>query len=365
MCAGRLSLREDLSYAEWLTLGRRRGAKLSVCILTHDRSLATLRAEEVSRMRPIGVGIDLGGTKCASGAVDLRDGQVLWCQEMPTHVAQGSDQVFARLVALAQDHLARARALGGHVASLGVGVPELVSPDGRLQSAATLDWQHRDLRDDLGRLLHLPVEIDADVRAAARAEATYGAGRDCPVFLYVTIGTGISACLVLDGKPFLGTRGLTGTFASSRVTIPTDQGTLIDGPALEDFASGKAIATRFARDAESRLADAAQAGNARLVFDAADQGDARAAEIIATAGQAVGAALAQLVNLLDPQIIVLGGGLGVTAGRYRLALESAYRRHVWAPPHQAIPLVSAALGRNAGWIGAALVDTHRHSRSSP
>jgi glucokinase len=233
-------------------------------------------------------------------------------------------------------------------AAVGVGVAELVDPDGRILSEATIRWKDLPVAARLAAAVGLPVSLDADVRAAARGEARLGTGRSLQSFLYVTVGTGISASLVVGGNPFVGARGLTGTFASCVGLCPLGSGDLAEAAALEQFAAGPAIASRFAalqRDFSGTAVD---------VLALAEAGDQSAASIVASAGRALGAAIAHLVNVLDPEAVVLGGGLGLAAGIYRTSLHQAVRTYVWSEFHREIPLLSAALGTDAGWIGAAL-----------
>jgi glucokinase len=232
--------------------------------------------------------------------------------------------------------------------AIGLGVPELVGTGGQLLSEATIRWRDLDVADKIRAATGLPVWFDADVRAAARGEAHFGAGRELRSLLYVTVGTGISSCLVIGSAPYLGARGLTGTFASGDGLIPGMGGELHAGPPLERFAAGPAIASRFA------AAQPGFRGAAPDVFRLADAGDSLARSVVESAGRALGAAIAQLVNVLDPEAIVLGGSLGLAEGLYRNSLDESLRDHVWSEFHHGIKLVSAQLGNDAGIIGAAL-----------
>jgi glucokinase len=232
-------------------------------------------------------------------------------------------------------------------AAIGVCVAELVNEQGEILSDATIRWKGIDVRSRIESELLIPVHIDADVRAAARGEAHFGAGRGCRSFLYVTVGTGISSCLVVDRVPYTGARGLTGTFASSRTLVAGDNGELLSGPPLEQFASGPALAARY------RAACPGFAGSAPEVIAAAESGDSNAREVVESAGRALGAAVAQLVNVLDPAAVVIGGGLGLAGGFYRESLEKSLREYVWSDLHRDAPLVSAELGFEAGVVGAA------------
>jgi glucokinase len=237
--------------------------------------------------------------------------------------------------------------------SIGIGVCELVSRNGRVLSEATVCWKDEPIAERLAAT-GLPVHVDADVRAAACAEAQFGAGRGLSSFVYVSVGTGISACLVVDNEPYAGARGLTGTFASSAGVIPGADGHLHSGPPLESFASGPALAARLA---DSRKGFC---GAAPDVIRLAENGDSLAQHVVVSAGTALGAAIGNLVNILDPEAVVIGGGLGLATGIYRKAIKDAMRASVWSAYHRDIKLLPAQLGIDAGLIGAAsLSGLHR------
>jgi glucokinase len=293
------------------------------------------------------IGVDVGGTKIAAGAVSLPDCRVLASRWQLTDASRGGRAVLDDVVEQANSLEAELRDQDLLLSAVGVGVAELVGGDGRVLSAATIDWLDIDVAGELARRLGVPTMIDADVRAAARGEAHFGAGRGYDSFLYVSVGTGISASLVIAGIPYAGARGLTGTFASARGLMPIDDGGLAAGPPLEQFASGPALTSRY----ES-------AGGGRCsppnVLARAAASDEAAISVVVSAGDALGAAIAQLVNMLDPQAVVLGGGLGLAEGLYRDSLAASLRRSVWSPLHADVPLKSGQLAADAGIIGAAM-----------
>jgi glucokinase len=296
------------------------------------------------------IGIDIGGTKCAAGLISLDDGCVVARGLRPTRPERGGEAVLAEVLELARSLQADSKRLGIRPTSIGIGLCELVSPDGQILSDATIGWIGTQVLARIQHETQLPVFFDADVRAAARAEAHFGAGRNLRCFLYVTVGTGISSCLVLNKTPFAGARGLTGTFASGNGLMAGYGGQLLSGPPLEQFASGPALAARFAAEYVGF------AGAAPDVLALAEASDPLALSIVATAGQALGAAIAHLVNVLDPEAVVIGGGLGLAAGLYRRSLEEALRQYVWSEAHRDVPLLSASLGNDAGMIGSALAN---------
>jgi glucosamine-6-phosphate isomerase len=294
------------------------------------------------------IGVDVGGTKCAAGLVDVSSGRVFAWRLKPTEPERGGEAVLDDAIAIARLVRDEGAQNGQQAAAIGVCVAELVDSQGRVLSDATIRWKGMDIRARIQQALSLPAQLDADVRAAALGEARFGAGRGSRSFLYVTVGTGISACLVIDGTPYVGARGLTGTFASNRALIPGDNGELHVGPPLESFASGPALATRFAA-VSPRFS-----GRAPDVLAATARGDERAKAVVESAGRSLGAAIAHLVNVLDPERVVIGGGLGLAGGLYRESLEQSLREFIWSDLHRDLPLVSAELGLEAGVIGAAI-----------
>jgi glucokinase len=310
------------------------------------------KSDQAARVR-CAIGIDVGGTKCAGGVVLFPEGRVIARRWEPTRPERGGEAVLTDVVNMACSLKEETIGLGVQPAAIGLGVAELVSVDGRVLSEATIQWKGLFADGRLRAATQLPVSLEADVRAAARGEANFGAGRDYRSFLYVTIGTGISGSFVLNGIPLAGARGLTGTFASSPGLIPSDQGNLVSGPPLEAFAAGPALASRLAAVRRGF------AGGAPDVIALAEGGDAAAQSIVDSAGQAAGAAVASLVNMLDPEAVILGGGLGSIEGHYRASLVSALREHIWSECHRDLPVRSAELGNDAGFIGAALAAIDR------
>jgi glucokinase len=260
-------------------------------------------------VRSVAVGIDVGGTKIAVGAVDA-EGRLERLMHLPTAGAT-------------LDALAAAAAGVGEgldVVATGVGICELVDHEGRLRSHASIDWTEVDLAEALG-----PVALEADVRAAAIAEARLGAGRPFASFLYVTVGTGISHCLVANGEPYRGAHGCAQLVGSSAISFTCPRCGERVRRSAEDVASGLAVANG------ARLVDAAEA---------------------------LAPFVALLVNVLDPEAVVIGGGLGTARGDYWEALVRGVREHVWAEHVRGLPVLQAGLGADSGVIGAGLVALH-------
>lgn len=304
-----------------------------------------LLLDPASRSNPCAIGLDIGGTKIAGGVVAHATGKVLARQTMPTLAKRGGEAVLADAMALAETLIAEANKLNLAVLGIGIGVCELVDPNGNVTSNNSFDWRGVPVQQIFSSLA--PTIVESDARAPALAEARFGAGKPFKLFAYVTVGTGISYCLVQEGKPFAGARGNAITLASMPLTTTcTNCGTVLN-PILEEFASGPAIVARYNQQVGATVSRAEE------VFVAMQNGDAIATEIIKSSGDALGNSVGFLVNILDPEAIIVGGGLGLAGGLYWERFVAATRAHIYADDARALPILPAALGVDAGVIGAA------------
>ena len=236
-------------------------------------------------------------------------------------------------------------AKGREAVGIGLGVCELVDPQGNVTSNNSFDWRGVPVQKTFAQLARAVVESDA--RAPALAEVMFGAGRPFKLFAYVTVGTGISYCLVQDGKPFPGARGNALTLASMPLTTTcTVCGTVLN-PILEEFAGGPGLVRRYNEQTGKTLRRAEE------VIHAQQQGDRVATEIVESAGDALGNSVGFMCNILDPDAIIVGGGLGLAGGLYWERFVTATRAHIYADDARDLPILPAALGVDAGIIGAA------------
>ena len=290
------------------------------------------------------IGIDVGGTKIAGGVVDLAAGQVLLRRRAPTLPQRGGQAVLDDAVqmahALAQEAAQQQLTIGG----VGVGICELVSPQGEITSANLVDWRALPVQQRFSEIA--PTVVESDVRASALAEARYGAGQRFSLFAYITVGTGISSTLVQEGRPFAGARGNALVLATMPLTTRCDRCGALLNPVLEEIASGPALVAAYNRQGGS-------AQRAEEVMAAAQAGDPLANEVVAFAGESLGNSVAFLVNVLDPEAVVVGGGLGMAGGLYWERMVAATRAHIYAGDTRELPILQAALGVDAGLIGAA------------
>jgi glucokinase len=311
--------------------------------------MQTVPAEQSSQ-ETWAVGLDVGGTKIAGGLVRFPTGEVVGRRQVPTRAERSPEAVLADAVELAR-HLAGDVPPGGRFAGAGLGVPELVDLSGQVVSGQTIDWRDVRLSDWFARVG--PVWVEADVRAAALAEARYGAGQPYRAFAYVTVGTGVSSTLVLDGRPYPGARGNALVLASSPTSVLCPACGAWVRPVLEEIASGPALVRRYNHGRPEPVA------RAEDVLAAVGRGDPDAARVVREAGEALGSGVGFLVNVLDPDAVVVGGGVGLAGGLYWDAFLDSVRRHVWADSTRTLPVLPARLGPDAGLIGAAALARDR------
>lgn len=309
------------------------------------------------------IGVDLGGTKVAAGVVDA-NGRILGKGHRATEVHRGTGAVLQNLELAIREALDRCpRPVREQVRGVGVGAPGIIdAATGTVLLAPNLRWQDVPLPALLAARLGQPVRLENDANCAALGEQWAGAAAGRRHVLMVTLGTGVGGGLILDGHLYRGARGLAGEIGH----IPVEA----NGPpcgcggrgCLELYASASAIAAR------GREAVAAGQGEAirhharrlargqvtaRAVLAAAQRGDATAVGIIRGAAARLGWVLAGLVNALNPEMIVIGGGLARAGALLLEPLRAEVDRRSLAGPARQVELVTARLGNEAGLVGAA------------
>lgn len=306
------------------------------------------------------VGVDLGGTKTAAGVV-AEDGSVLFTELIPTLNRDGGEAILDATAALVRSLVERAAAMGAVVDAVGVGSAGVINAaEGTVISAtdAILGWTGTAIAAGLGDRLGLPCAVVNDVHAHALGEAAQGAGAGKDSVLMTAFGTGVGGSFVLDGQPLLGHHfvgGHVGHFASP---YAVDQGTPLPCSCghsghVEAIASGPAIHAAYLRGGGSATLE-----DTKAVFASARTGDELALHVIATAAAAAGQAVGGLINILDPAVVVVSGGLADAGELWWDGMEAALRAELLAPL-ASVPVVRATLGNTAAILGAAsLVRTH-------
>jgi glucokinase len=287
---------------------------------------------------PVVIGLDVGGTKILSGLVD-RDGRIVAEHEVPS--PDGSEEGVLAALDEAVDAL-----LDERVVAIGYGIPaNLERGTGRILRAMNLPLDDVDLvvraRQRFGR----PVGVENDASAATLAEWRRGAGRGAQNLVILTLGTGVGGGIVVDGRLCRGWAELGHLVVQEGGVACTCGGR----GHLEVLASGTA-GDRIAQELWGQDADA------RTLVDRAEAGDDEARGALARMGASLGAAIASLVNIFDPELVAIGGGFGAAAGD--LILEPARvaaRADAIFPANRGVRIVPAELGPEAGLVGAGLV----------
>ena len=287
------------------------------------------------------IGVDVGGTKILAGLV-ARDGTVVVHREYPTPV-ESEDTLLDGLEAVVREFL------DDSVAAVGFGIPSQIDQrHGIALGSVNIPLQGVPFRQKMSERLGLPVGIDNDANAAAIAEWTAGAGRGTTDMVMLTLGTGVGGGLILGGKPYRGWFGA-GAEIGHVVIVHDGLPCRCGGRGhLESYASGKA-AGELAVEAFGPAADAH-----RLVR-LAREGDAHAVEILKGIGEHLGSGIASLVNIFNPELIVIGGGFAA-AGEFLFDPAKAIAdRETLVSVRDSYGIVHAELGTLAGMIGAGMV----------
>jgi glucokinase len=305
------------------------------------------------------VGVDLGGTKLLAGAV----GPDLAVHHRALRQALGLDQV--ALLDTCAAAVEEARDVAGEVIAVGFGIPCTIDR----RTGVAVYSTHLPIVDVpfaalMSERLGLPVAVDNDATCAVLAEARYGAGRGCANVLMLTLGTGIGGGLFLNGRVFRGLSGAAGEMGHMVIDKdgPPCQGACPNRGCLEALASGSALvreaALRVGREPDTPLGRAMEEGVALtgpLVTEFAHDGDPVARGALTVIGRNLGVGLANLVNIFEPEVIVIGGGV-IAAGEMLLApaREEMHARAL-LPGRDEVRVEAAMFGAEAGMIGAAVL----------
>jgi len=286
------------------------------------------------------IGVDLGGTKILAGVVDDR-GQVERRREYPTPTAS-QDELLAGLDAAIEELLT------DDIAALGFGLPSPIDQKaGRALQAVNIPLDESvDFRGRMRERFDLPVGIENDANAAAYAEFRFGAARDVETMVMLTLGTGCGGGAVVDGKLFRGWAEF-GHMVIVHDGIPC-QGTCTGRGHLEPYVTGVA-ATKLAQ------AEFGPAVDAHRLVRLANEGEQRAIEILDGIGRHLGSGIGTLVNIFNPELVVIGGGFAAAGDFVLEPAREVMRREALAHAGDRIPIVRAELGTAAGLIGAGLV----------
>jgi len=285
------------------------------------------------------IGVDIGGTKILAGVVD-REGHVEHRREHATPTSS-EDAFFVGLDAAVEELLTE------EIAALGFGIPSPIDQrTGRALQAVNLPLTDIAFRDRMKQRFGLPVGIENDANAATYAEFRFGAAREVDSMVMLTLGTGCGGGAVVDGRLFRGWAEF------GHIVIVYDglpcQGSCTGRGHLEPYVTGVA-ATKLAQ------AEFGPAVDAHRLVRLANEGEPRAVEILDGIGRHLGAGIGSLVNIFNPDLVVIGGGFAAAGDFVLDPAREILRREALARAGYRVPIVRAELGTAAGLIGAGLV----------
>lgn len=299
-------------------------------------------------MESVCIGVDVGGTNLRLAVVD-RSGVVLRRESRATEVGSGCADFLSRLLLVLNRLKGEAEADGLRVAAVGLGAPGLVSGQGVIRCSVNLKpLQRLDLAQAVSSGIGLPVQMLNDANAGALGEQRFGAGKPYRSFLMLTIGTGVGAGLILDGRLWTGVDGAAGEFG--HLTVEPD-GRLCgcgNRGCLEQYVSATAIAACAARQGEGE----GRAGAAGVAARALE-GNPQAAAIFEEAGRYLGIAAAGVLNLLNLEAIILGGGVAESFELLAVPMRKEMLARAFPIPGARVRILKGALGDDAGVLGAA------------
>ena len=310
------------------------------------------------------LGIDVGGTNLVAGCVATDGARVEGLLSEPTRPEEGADGVIARIVSLARRSMAGLAAAvpGAVVDGVGIGAPgPLDTRRGIVLLTPNLGWVDMPLRNRISVGLGLPAALDNDANCAVLGEHWRGAAQGTRHALGITIGTGIGGGIILDGRLYHGASDCAGEIGHTTIEMNGRRCACGNYGCLEAYASGPAIARRALEavetGAESSLTALARRGpaavTAQVVYEAATAGDALAREVVQDTARFLGAGIANLINVYNPEVVVVCGGVTQAGDSLFVPLRREVNRRAFRPAVEVCRILPGGLPGTAGVVGAA------------
>ena len=320
------------------------------------------------------IGVDLGGTNIVAGAMTVDGSQHLNTRSIPTNASLGDEGVADRMVTLVEgvilDTMRQTGVLRSDFVGVGVGAPGPLDRErGVVLVAPNLGWLNFPLRDRIHDRLALPTTLDNDANCATFGEWWQGAARGSQNVIGMTIGTGIGGGLILNGALYHGASDMAGEVGHTTIDLNGRHCKCGNYGCLEAYASAPAIATRAREVLVREESASAMPGmvqgrfediTAQTVYDAAKQGDPVASEIVRDTARYLGAGVANLLNIFNPDTVVIAGGVTAAGDALFVPLRAEVRRRAFMPAVRAVKIVSGTLPGSAGVVGAVASFKQQH-----
>jgi len=307
------------------------------------------------------IGIDLGGTDIKAGLIDS-NGQIHLNKKKPTDAQKGGEFVLNNLIGITSELLLTPEAKKSEILGIGVGSPGVIDPiTGKVidMSPNLPGWTGTEIKASFEKEIKLPTFADNDADVGALGEYIFGAGKGKNSLICLTLGTGVGGGYIKDGKIFHGGLG-GGEFGHTTIEVNGRNCNCGGKGCLESYASANAIA-EYAREVVARTHDTMMeqiAGSydkitSKIVYDSAIKGDNVAVHVIEWSAKYLGSAISNFINILAPDIIVLGGGASALFDFMKNVIYKEMQMRVYSKSAKETPVVKASLGEEAGIVGAA------------
>jgi glucokinase len=310
------------------------------------------------------VGVDLGGTNIVAGALAEDGSDLIALRSEPTRADQGAEAVVDRIVRMIDTVIAETIAQTGakrdDMIGIGVGAPGPLDRErGIVVTTPNLGWTNYPLRDAISEKARLPVRIDNDANCATLGEWWLGAAKGASNVIGMTIGTGIGGGIIIGGRLYHGSSDVAGEIGHATIDITGRRCKCGNYGCLEAYASGPSIADR-AREAVSGDDEAMlmrmvggdpQKITAATVYEAAKRGDDAALDVVRETARFLGAGIANLLNIFNPEVVVIAGGVTQAGDTLFLPLRREVKKRAFKPAVEACEIVPGTLTA-AGVVGA-------------
>ena len=308
------------------------------------------------------IGIDVGGTNVKIALVDNK-GKIIYSNSIPTRAEMGYEYTINNMKEAITELIKETKSDPKNIESIGFGFPGQIDyQKGIVRLAPNIPgWVNVPIAEIMEKEFGIPTRVDNDVRCAALGELNYGAGQGCDNLICITVGTGIGSGLVINGKLVRGASNDAGEIG--HIKLDMNGGPLCgcgDRGCLEAFASGPSIvamAEEYIKGGKStKYRELANPDiTPYIVSEAAKQGDPVAKRIFTIVGEYIGIGLASVVNLLNPEKIIIGGGVAAAGDLLLTPIKESLIKRAMPIAGSAVEIVPAQLGNSAGVIGASLL----------
>jgi glucokinase len=314
--------------------------------------------------------VDIGGTNIVVGAIGEDGGEIAGIEHRPTPVADGPDAVVARTVMMIKESLKRAKQTYGTVDVIGIGIGcpgPIDTARGVVVVSPNLGWKDMPLRDRIIEEFKLPATLENDASCAILGEWWHGAAKGTSILVGFTIGTGVGGGIVLNGEIFHGACDVAGEFGHTTIDSTGRRCVCGNYGCLEAYASGPAIAARAIEGVEAGIPTSLpgyvdgglESITAQTVYQAAKDGDSFARQVVYETARFLGAGVANVVNIFNPEMVVVCGGVTAAGDGFFQPLQQEVKRRAFRPAADVCKIVPGTLPGTAGVYGAAAVFRNR------